>query len=80
MSTTKITLSVPNEMLKKLKEEKEKYCYISIQELIVSVLRNKYYLSPSGSSSKKGRPRKMREGQILSRKKIFSKKGDAISI
>ena len=80
MSSTKITLSIPNEMLKKLKQYKENYSYSSIQEGINSILRDKFYFSTTSSGAKKGRPRKLREGQILSRKKIFSKKGDAIPI
>ncbi len=43
MTSKKITLSIPEPILNKLKDEKKKYAYSSIQEIIVDILRNKFY-------------------------------------
>ncbi len=43
MASRKITLSVPEQILSKLNDEKKKYAYSSIQEIIIDILRNKLY-------------------------------------
>ena len=76
----KVLLSIPEPILKKLESEKEKYAYSSIQEVIVQLLRDSLFVETSPSYETRGRPKKIREEKILSRKKIFSKKGEPISI
>ena len=81
MPSEKILLSIPEPILKKLKEEKQKYAYTSIQEIIIDALRDKFYFQKGKKEkTKRGRPRKLNEMKILTRKKIFSKKGEPISI
>ena len=43
MGSKKITLSVPEQILNKLNEEKKKYAYSSVQEIIVAILRDRFY-------------------------------------
>ncbi len=43
MASKKITLSVPKQILKELEDEKAKYAYSSIQEIIVNMLRDRLY-------------------------------------
>ena len=76
----KVLLSIPEPILKKLESEKEKYAYSSIQEVIVQLLRDSLFVETEPSYETRGRPKKIREEKILSRKKIFSKKGEPISI
>jgi len=79
MDTKKIILTLPRPILKKLEQDKKKFAYNSIQERITEILRNKYFRELSGGT-KRGRPKKIRPENILTRKKIFSKKGIAIDI
>lgn len=76
----KVLLSVPDQILKKLEAEKEKYAYSSIQEVILEVLRDKLFVADEPEKETRGRPKKIREEKILTRKKIFGKKGEPISI
>lgn len=76
----RILLSVPEQILKKLESEKEKYAYSSIQEVILEMLRDKLFIEAKPEKETRGRPKKIREEKILTRKKIFSKKGEPISI
>ena len=77
----KLLLSIPDQIMKKLKEQMKMYAYSTTQEVIIDVLRDKFFFySGTYAKPKVGRPRKLREGKILTRKKIFSKKGEPISI
>ena len=76
----KLLLSVPDQILKKLEAEKEKYAYSSVQEVILETLRDKLFVGAEPEKETRGRPKKIREAKILTRKKIFSKKGEPISI
>ena len=76
----RILLSVPEPILHKLEAEKQKYSYTSIQEVILEMLRDKLFIEGEPVRETRGRPKKIREEKILTRKKIFSKKGEPISI
>ena len=79
MESRKITLTIPEPIFKKLENEKKKYAFLSVQEIIVDSLRDKYFRVFMGKS-RKGRPRKIREEKLITKKKIFDKKGVAISV
>ncbi len=76
----RILLSVPDQILKKLETEKQKYAYSSIQEVILEALRDRLFIEAEPTVETRGRPKKIREEKILTRKKIFSKKGEQISL
>lgn len=76
----RILLSIPEPILSKLNNEKQKYSYTSIQEVIIDILRDKFYFYAEKAETKRGRPKKINEEKILTRKKIFSKRGEPISI
>ena len=81
MTTERITLRIPKNIIKKLKEEKSKYAYTSLQEIILEALREKYFRQNEKGAEKRGRPKKINELAFISRKgKIFSKKGENIDI
>ena len=75
----RILLSMPEQMMKRLEEEKQKYAYSSTQEIILYSLREKFYFGPE-KSAKPARSVKLKEDKILARKKIFSKRGEPIPI
>lgn len=72
MTQKKITLALPEPMLKKLEEEKNKFAYESVQEIIKEILREKFFRQSKETGSKRGRPK---EGfdyyKIGSAKKVF---------
>lgn len=76
----KVLLSVPDQILKKLEAEKQKYAYTSIQEVILEALRDRLFIEAERAVETRGRPKKIREEKILTRKKIFSKRGEPISV
>ena len=76
----RILLSVPEPILNKLEAEKKKYAYSSIQEVILEVLRGKLFVSEEPEKETRERPKKIKEEKILTRKKIFGKEGEPISI
>ena len=86
MSSKKITLSVPEQILKELNKEKQRYTYTSIQQVIIQMLRDQLYMKQKDKAAKtttnKGRPRKFDEMRFLTRKKpIFvGDKGEAINL
>jgi len=80
MPSKRILLSIPEPIMKKLKHEMELYAFTSLQDVIIDALRNKFYFQLPRSTTKKGRPRKLDEMKILTRKKIFSKHGERISV
>ena len=77
MASKKILLTIPGPIFKILKKEMEKYAYTSTQELILEILRDKYFRQLK--SKKRGRPKKMDETRLWRRKKIFDKDGERIS-
>ena len=76
----KILLTVPEKMLKNLDNEKNKYMYNTIQEVILAAIRDKYFKYGNYQETKKGRPRKIDPSNILFRKKAFSKHGKKIEV
>jgi len=77
----RVLLSIPDPIMGKLVNEKQKYAYSSIQEIIVDILRDKFYFQAGKKEkTKRGRPKKIREEKILTRKKIFDKEGEPISV
>ena len=79
MASSKITLAIPEPILKELKKDKNKFSYTSLQQVIIDVLRDKYMRDLS-KEGKRGRPRKFDEMKFLTAKKIFDKKGGIIPI
>ena len=76
MVTKKIILTIPEPIFRILEKEKKKYAYNTIQELIVEALRDKYLREVP--KTKKGRPKKILPERIITRKKLFVKKGGEI--
>ena len=66
---SKVLLSIPEVLLRELKEEKEKYAYSSVQEVVMDTLRDKFL---KNKKSGKGRKR-FSEERVLFRKKVFGK-------
>ena len=52
----KIILTIPIKLLKKLKEEKNRFAYQSIQSIILEALRERYYKKKTEGKSIRGRP------------------------
>ena len=76
----RVLLSIPDRMLKKLEAKKEKYDYVSVQDVILQMLREKMFLEDSKKETR-GRPKKFDEVAFLTKKgKIWDKNGVKISI
>ena len=73
MASKRLTLRVPEQILNKLKLERQKYAYSSIQEVILEMLRETLFMKSEKVGGTRGRPRKIDEFKILSKKRIFSK-------
>jgi hypothetical protein len=74
----RLILSIPESMYDKIKQEKEKYCYFSMQEAILNILREKFYMhqqKDKSAATERGRPHKLDPMKIITRKKIFSDHG-----
>jgi hypothetical protein len=72
---------MPESMFLLLKQEQDKELYKNIQEIILEAVRDKYIRTSSTKTPKtKGRPKKLKPERILSKEKVFSKKGKAIEI
>ena len=69
----RILLTLPESFYKKLKAEKSLYVYDSLQQMIIEILRERYFRSANKGGGKRGRPRKIDEFRIMARKKIFRK-------
>ena len=81
METQQIKLTLPAPVFQKLEQEKKKFAYSSIQEIINEVLRNKFFREHLKGASKRGRPKKIDETKVLTRQgKIFSKKGAPVEV
>jgi hypothetical protein len=79
MKSRKLSIELPESILTKLQREKETFDYKNVQEIIVDILRDKY-LRGKGTGKRKGRPKKIDESRVLSRKKVFHKKGVPIDV
>ncbi|MEK6932181.1 MAG: hypothetical protein AABW56_00090 [Nanoarchaeota archaeon] len=79
-NSTQVKLSIPEPMMKKLEQEKEKFSYKSVQEVVKDVLRDKFFRIQERKMTIRGRPKKIDPQAIISRKKIFSKEGVAVPL
>ncbi|MBT3397990.1 hypothetical protein HOA55_01355 [archaeon] len=79
MESKKIILTLSGPVFDKLKSERDKFGYSTIQEIINELLRDKFFRE-SAPGVKKGRPRKIDGVDIVSRKKIFSKNGIPVAV
>lgn len=75
----KITLTLPDQIVKTLEKEMDQYAYFSVQEIILEMLRDKYYRELEKKETR-GRPRKLDESRLWRTKKIFSKDGEKIRL
>ena len=78
MASEKLILTIPEQIFKKVKEEKEKFSYSSVQQVIIDILRDKYLKEMK--KEKRGRPKKLDEMKILTRKKIFGEDGEIVKL
>lgn len=76
----KILLTITEKMFKTLNNEKNKYMYNTIQEVVLAAVRSKYLKYNNHSETKKGKLRKIDPSNILFRKKAFSKSGKKIDV
>ncbi len=78
----RIFLTIPERMFKILENEREKYVYDSVQELILEAVRDKYLRGRDvKGNSKRGRPKKLNIAKGLALKEPFSKKdGEPIEL
>ncbi|MEK6825460.1 MAG: hypothetical protein AABY00_01605 [Nanoarchaeota archaeon] len=78
----KITLTLPDPLLKHLQREQHTFSYFSLQEIIIETLRERFMrTAPQNALGKKrGRPQEFDEMSMLSRKHVFSKKGKDIEL
>ncbi len=80
MASKSIFLTLPEPLFTLLKREKEKFGYSSMQEIILSSIRERYFEKKMEKEEKetRGRPKKIDETAMMSRKRIFSKRGEPI--
>ena len=70
-----IKLTLPEPMLKRLEDEKERFAYHTVQEIILEAIRDKFFRGQPVGNTKRGRPKKPDYTKALGMKKIFTKKG-----
>ncbi|MFH1358930.1 MAG: hypothetical protein ABIH37_03525 [archaeon] len=70
-----IKLTMPDEMLNKLKLERDKFAYNTVQEIILELIRDKFFKNPAIGETKLGRPKKPDYDKALGMRKIFTRKG-----
>ena len=76
-----IKLTMSDGLFKKLEREQKMFGYLTMQEVVNEVLRDKFFRTRVVGKSKAGRPRKLDETKLITRHgKIFSKKGKAIEV
>ena len=81
MESKIIKLTLPDPVFQRLKQEKEKFAYSTIQEIINETIRNKFFREQKRGGKKRGRPKKIDESKVLTRSdKIFSKDGVPIEV
>ena len=72
-------MTVPMVLFEKVLEEKEKFGYGSVQDVVNEVLRERFLRVSGLGKSKVGRPRKLDETLAVTRKgPIFSRDGVAV--
>ena len=76
MVSKKIIVSMPEAMYDKLQVEKKKLAYVSVQEIILELLRDKYFKP----KSRRGRPKKVDEDIILGKRRVFSREGVKVDV
>jgi len=64
----RIILTIPKKLFQKLKEEKNRFSYQSIQSIILEALRERYYKKKTEGKSRRGRPPELDLVKIASRK------------
>lgn len=69
MRLKKITLTIPEPMLRKLQNEQKNFSYPTVQAIILEALRNRYFKYER--KGKGGRPRKLDLMRVGSAKKVF---------
>jgi len=74
----KLILTIPRRIYEQLKKERQLYSYVSNQQLIIDILRDRYLKALK--KSKRGRPKKIDVSKIITREKIFDKDGEKIEI
>jgi len=70
-----IFLTMPEAMLKRLEDEKDRFAYHTVQEIILEAIRDKFFRGQPAGNSKRGRPKKPDYTKALGMKKIFVKRG-----
>ena len=70
-----LKLTLPEAMLKRLEDEKERFAYHTVQEIILEAIRDKFFRGQASGNSNRGRPKKEDLTKALGMKKIFVKKG-----
>ena len=84
----KILLSVPNVLYRELERERNRYGHTSVQELVLAAVREHLFGRVSSHSTessnkkrkKRGRPRGFDPSNIVSRTRVFSKKGKGFDL
>jgi len=66
--TEQIKLTLPMPIYNKLKEEKNRFSYQSIQSIILEALRERYYKKKTEGKSRRGRPPELDLVKIATRK------------
>jgi len=64
----RIILTIPKKLFNKLREEKNRFSYQSIQSIILEALRERYYKKKTEGKSRRGRPPELDLVKIASRK------------
>jgi hypothetical protein len=79
MESKKIILTLSGSVFEKLKFERDKYGYSTIQEIVNELLRDKFFRE-SAPGVKKGRPKKIDEVGLVCNNKVFSKNGIPVAV
>jgi len=64
----RIILTIPKKLFNKLREEKNRFSYQSIQSIILEALRERYYKKKTEGKSRRGRPPELDLVKIATRK------------
>ncbi|MBS3080810.1 hypothetical protein J4221_05035 [Candidatus Pacearchaeota archaeon] len=64
----KIILTIPKKLFNRLKEEKNRFSYQSVQSIILEALRERYYKKKTEGKSRRGRPPELDLFKAASRK------------
>lgn len=72
MPSKQIILTLPEKIFNKLKKEKQDYGYLSVQEIILEVLRKEFFKNKSEKETR-GRPEKFDVVKFVTSKKPMFK-------